>query len=260
MKFPKNLKIAFIDIETMPNIGAFWASGYDMNIGCEAIIQERFILSAQWSWNNEKEVHGALANIKKRDDSNVVKKITEVIEKADVVVGHNLRKFDLRWIAGRALLLGLKPTRSKFVRHIDTMILAKQALYLNSYKMDYICKKLDIKGKTKTSFSDWMAILNVDKNPDLAKQRAEYLLKYGKNDIIMNRKMLIKLLPHVKLTKKLEMMLYGKAVNCTECQSFKVHSNAIRVLKSGAANARFRCADCGHGFQVAEAEYKHGRH
>jgi DNA polymerase elongation subunit (family B) len=235
---------------------AFWASGYDMNIGCEAILQERFILSAQWGWGNETKVHGVLANIKKRDDSNVIKAITKVIEQADIVVGHNIKKFDLRWIAGRALLLGMKPTRSKFVKHIDTLKLAKESFYLNSYKMDYLCKKLGIRGKAKTSFSDWMSILEVDKNPNLAKARAEHLLKYGKNDIPMNKQLLLKLLPHVKLTKKIEMMLYGTAVNCIECQSFKVHFNEHRVMKSGKEIDRFRCSDCGHGFSVESARYK----
>ena len=259
MKFPKNLKILFLDIETMPNIAAVWATGYDMNIQPEAIIQERFILSAQWAWNNEAKVHGVLSNIKKRDDSNVVKAVTKEIEKADIVVGHNVRKFDLRWVAGRALLLGLQPTRSKFIKHIDTLKLAKEAFYLNSYKMDYLCKKLGIQGKTKTSFSDWMAILDVDKNPNVAQARAEYLLKYGKNDILMNRKLLIKILPHVKLQKKIEMMIYGSAVNCIECQSFRVHFNENRVTKAGKEFSRFRCSDCGHGFSVAKASYKHDK-
>jgi DNA polymerase elongation subunit (family B) len=258
MKLPKNLNILFLDIETMPNVGAFWAAGYDINIGPEAIIQERFILSAQWAWNNERTVHGKLADIKKRDDSQVIKEVTKLIEKADLVVGHNIRKFDLRWLAGRAALLGLPPTRSKFVKHIDTMKLAKEALYLNSYKMDYLCKKFGIKGKVKTSFSDWMAILEVDKNPNLAKTRAEYLLKYGKNDIIMNRQLLFKLLPHIKLTKKIEMMLHGTAVNCPECQSFKVHFNERKVLQSGDVKLRFRCKDCGNYFYHKEVKYKKG--
>lgn len=256
MKLSKHVKVLFLDLETMPNIGAFWHSGYELSIVPEAIIQERFILSAQWSWNNEKKVHGVLANIKKRDDSNVIKKLTEAIEKADLVVGHNVRKFDLRWLAGRALLLGMKPTRSKFVKHLDTVILSKQAFYLNSYKLDYLCKKLGIKGKVKTSFSDWMAILDVDNNPSLAKARAEYLLKYGKNDINMTRKLLFKILPHVKLTKKTEMMLYGKAVHCPDCQSLKTHSHGHRANVSGIVYHRYLCAECGHAFKQAESNYK----
>lgn len=258
MKFPKNLKIAFIDTETMPNLGAFWASGPKLSIGPEAIIQERFMLSVQWSWNNEKEVHVVQANIKKRDDTKVIKALTKILQEADIVVGHNVRKFDLRWAAGRALLLGLEPTRSKFVKHIDTMILAKQAFYLNSYKMDYICQKLGIKGKIKTSFSDWMAILNVDNAAELAQERANYLCKYGKHDINMNRELFIKILPHVKLTNKLEMMLYGKSAVCPECQSFKVHGKGLRVTKTGKNMHRFVCGACGHNYQIEEGRYKHG--
>jgi DNA polymerase elongation subunit (family B) len=116
MKIPQGLKILFLDIETMPNIAAVWQTGYKLNVDAGAILQERFILSAQWSWNNDPKVHGKLSDIKKKDDSKLITVITKLIEEADIIIGHNVKKFDLRWIAGRALLNGLPPTRSKFVK------------------------------------------------------------------------------------------------------------------------------------------------
>lgn len=244
MEFKKDLKILYLDLETMPNVAAVWATGYDMVIQPEAIIQERFILSAQWAIN-EGKVSGMVSNIKNKDDTKLVKHITKLIESVDIVVGHNVRKFDLRWLAGRALLLGLEPTMSKFVPHVDTLLLAKQAFYLNSYKMDYLCKKLDIPGKVKTSFSDWMAILQVAVNPKLAQERAEYLLKYGKNDIIMNRKLFKKMLPHVKLTKTVKDILFGELPKCIFCNKNQLQKwGTYKQSSTGITLQKYRCFSC----------------
>lgn len=254
MKFPKDVKILFLDIETMPNIAAVWQTGYKLNVDAGAILQERFILSAQWSWNNEAKVHGELSNIKKKDDRKLVTKITKLIEEADVVVGHNVKKFDLRWIAGRALLNGQAPTGSKFVKTIDTLAVAKQAFYLNSYRLDYIAKALGVPGKTKTSFGDWLAILK-----DGNMERAKYLLKYGCHDVKINRQVFIKLLGHVKLPKKMDMLIHGKSTVCPDCHGFNVHSKGQRSNKDGALIQRYVCVKCGHDWGLKIREDKHGK-
>lgn len=247
MKIPQGIKILFLDIETMPNIAAVWQTGYKLNVDAGAILQERFILSAQWSWNNDIHVSGKLSDIKKKDDSKLVATITKLIEEADIVVGHNVKKFDLRWIAGRALLNGQEPTGSKFVKTIDTLLLARQAFYLNSYRLDYIAKALGIPGKTKTSFSDWMAIL---KDNDM--EKAKYLLKYGCHDVKITRQVFFKLLKHVKLPKKIDALVHGTSTVCPDCHGFKVHGNGTRTAVDGTTNLRFRCAKCGHSWSIKE--------
>lgn len=233
-------RVLFLDLETAQNIVAVWSCGYKMSVGPESIIKERFIISAQWAWNNEKTVHGVLSNIKKADDKQLIKKLTKIIAKADVIVGHNVAKFDARWLEGRAMINKLPPTGLPFKTMYDTMRLAKRAFGLNSYKLDYLAKLLDIPGKIKTSYSDWMRIL-VDKDM----KAAEGMLKYGKHDITINRMVFEALLPYVKLPNKLSAILHGEETNKCSCGSDMVHKWGTRATASGKRYQRYRCHKCG---------------
>lgn len=246
MNFGK-AKVLFLDIETAPNIVAHWACGYKQTVSPESLIQERFMISAQWSWNGSKIIEGKLSNIKKADDKQLIKTLSKELRKADIIVGHNVKKFDARWIEGRALLNGLPPTGAPFIPTIDTMRLAKQAFALNSYKLDYIAKALGIGQKIKTSYNDWMDVLV---NKDMS--RAEFLLKYGKEDVSLNRKVFYKLLPFVKLPMNLAALMHGNADFCA-CGSVKVYVHSYRTTKAGTLYRRFRCEDCG---SIHQAEVK----
>ncbi len=237
-------KVLFLDLETAPDIAAIWSCGYKMNVGPESLIQERFIISAQWSWNDEKTVHGMLSNIKKADDKALIKKLTRVIANADIIVGHNMSKFDARWLEGRAMINKLPPTGLPFKVTYDTLKLAKRAFSLNSYKMDYIAKLLGIPGKIKTSYSDWMNIL-VRKDM----KAAEGMLKYGKHDITMNRMIFEALLPYVKLPGNLSKLLYGTYDTHCTCGSTSTQGWGTRATKT-ATYQRLRCTDCGSVQQV----------
>lgn len=243
MNFGK-AKILFLDIETSPNIVAAWRCGYKLNIGTDSIIQERFMISAQWAWNNDRAT-GMLSNFKKADDKKLINTVRNEIIKADLIIGHNVRKFDLRWIEGRAFINGLKPTGSKFSPHLDTMILAKQAFDLNGYRMDYLSKLSGDKGKMSTSYSDWMEVLV---NKDQA--RAEYLLKYGIKDIDVNRKLFKKILPYCKLPHHLGALISGDMLSCQACGSSHLNAKGYRTaVKSGTTYQRLVCADCGNNTQ-----------
>ncbi len=239
-------KVLFLDLETAPDIAAIWSCGYKMNVGPESLIQERFIISAQWSWNDETTVHGMLSNIKKADDKALIKKLTRVIANADVIVGHNMSKFDARWLEGRAMINGLPPTGLPFKVTYDTLKLAKRAFSLNSYKMDYIAKLLGIPGKIKTSYNDWMDIL-VRKDM----KAAEGMLKYGKHDITMNRMIFEALLPYVKLPGSLSTLIAGRVTEECPCGFGRIQKWGLKTTAKGIRYQKYRCSGCASVHQVS---------
>lgn len=48
------------------------------------------------------------------DEKDIVKKFWEIAGRADLIIGHNIRDFDLPFIMQRSALLGVKPTWNKF--------------------------------------------------------------------------------------------------------------------------------------------------
>jgi hypothetical protein len=47
----------FFDIETSPNIGFFWQSGYKLQVPYTNIIKERAIICICYKWENDKKVY-----------------------------------------------------------------------------------------------------------------------------------------------------------------------------------------------------------
>ena len=59
----------FFDIETSPNIGLFWESGYKKTIDYSNIIKERAIICICYKWEDDKQVHSLHWDSKQCDKS-----------------------------------------------------------------------------------------------------------------------------------------------------------------------------------------------
>jgi DNA polymerase elongation subunit (family B) len=100
-------KRLYFDIETSPNIGFFWQSGYKLNIGYQNILKERAIICICYKWEGEKDVQ-AFTWDKKQSDKKMLQDFIKVVDTADELVGHNGDKFDLSWIRTRCLFHGIQ--------------------------------------------------------------------------------------------------------------------------------------------------------
>ena len=89
------------DVETSPNIGYFWRTGYNLTLNHDNIIQERAIICICWKWEGDSWVYSDAWD--DGDDERLVTEFLEVAKEADELVAHNGDKFDLRWLQGRCL-------------------------------------------------------------------------------------------------------------------------------------------------------------
>jgi uncharacterized protein YprB with RNaseH-like and TPR domain len=114
-----------------------------------AILQERYVICAAWSWNDESKVNtvSVLDDPKRyakdpHDDKHVIKVLHEILSQADVIVHHNGDAFDKRYVDTRILVNGLSALPP--VPSIDTYKTAKSKLLLASNKLDYLGKLLGV--------------------------------------------------------------------------------------------------------------------
>jgi len=184
------LKVLYLDLETSPNIGFFWKSGYKLNIGYENIIQERAIICACYKWKDENKVHSLEWN--NGDDKVLLQELAEVINEADLIVGHNLNKFDLPWIYGRCVKHNIQ-FDTNFKKE-DTLTMARNMFSFNSNKLDYIAQFLGLGEKLSTSYNLWKDI--VLKNDAKAMNT---MVKYCKNDVVILQKVHEKLCNYKKI-------------------------------------------------------------
>ena len=91
------MKIILWDIETSP-IKAYTWGLFPKSIHHDNIIEDFKILCVAWKELGSKKAESVTIfdSGKKDDDLNVVKKVHEVLSDADIIVGHNGDKFDLK--------------------------------------------------------------------------------------------------------------------------------------------------------------------
>lgn len=112
----KKPKIALIDIETAPSITTTFGR-FKQNISQDAVLREGgWIISYSYKWLGEPEIYGNSVTPEESlnaDDSGLCMELFELIEEADVLVGHNcvhkdtpVLKKDLTWVPASSLKIG----------------------------------------------------------------------------------------------------------------------------------------------------------
>lgn len=136
------LNILFWDIET--SIKRSWHFNQDGYLGSELIDKDFFILTHAWQWNDEdiESTYIDGEDAKEENDFNVVLKAWHLLDNADIVVGHNLDKFDIKKVNARFLKWGL-PAPSPY-KTIDTYKLAKRKFGLTFKSLKYLCEFLNL--------------------------------------------------------------------------------------------------------------------
>lgn len=153
-KFPiieKSIKenvpnILILDIETSPILGNVWTL-WNNNLGLNQMVKDWHIMSWSAKWYREDEImYEDQRNSKNiEDDKKILKKLWDLLDKADIVVTHNGKAFDIKKINARFILNGMKPPST--FRNIDTKLLAKKHFGFTSNKLAYLTDKLCTKYK-----------------------------------------------------------------------------------------------------------------
>jgi uncharacterized protein YprB with RNaseH-like and TPR domain len=96
---------------------------------------------------------GNYASPKFSDDRELVVAIRDELEKYDIIVGHNSKLFDKKFLNGRLAKWWETPLQSMW--HIDTMWAVRSHMKISS-KLDNIQKHMGLKDeKTPISWDDW---------------------------------------------------------------------------------------------------------
>lgn len=244
-------KILYLDIENAPSIAATWGIN-DVNLHYSDIIpdMEWFIISGQWAWNDSKQVNtvSLLDDPKRfkknfRDDYHVVNTLRDLIDEADIVIGHNIKGYDLKKIKAKMTEHMIKPFMNPIV--IDTWQWSKQFGF-TSRSLKNLCKKLSLTSKLEHESGSFIRAALGDK--DAIKK----IVTYGKGDIPTVRELFKRLRPYIPNQPNMNLWR-GKDVDCCpSCGSDDIMKKGHRFNKTTAVS-RFRCNSCGYGFSDGKA-------
>ncbi len=143
-------RVLYFDSENAPNLAVVWDI-HEQRISYKDLVQHWFFISIQWSWDDSDKVSAySLLNDTERfkrdytDDYAVVKKAHEIISKADIIVGHNIKGHDLKKLQAKIIEHKLPPLKIPLI--VDTYTWSKKHGF-TSRKLGDLCSKLGLVDK-----------------------------------------------------------------------------------------------------------------
>lgn len=233
-------RIGYFDIETSPNQVLTWGGAmYDQQV--IKVVKDWHILSFSWKWEGGKTFTFSLPDFKsyKKDPSNdkeLVQKLWELFDEADIIVAHNGDRFDIRKANSRFLFHKLgAPSPYKTV---DTLKVARKYFNLTSYRLNDLAQLLGLGTKESTGgFELWEKCMAGD---PAAWRKME---RYNKQDVELLYQVDMRL--RSWHTSRPNMGLYlDKEGRCPCCGGTELIKRGFSYAKVGKYQ-QYRCLTCG---------------
>jgi len=231
-------KILIFDIETSPMEVYVWGL-YKQQIPIQNVIKDFSLLSWSAKWLFEPEIMSAKVTgweAKNRADGSIIEGLWKLLDEADIVVGHNVAKFDVRKSNLRFHINGLQPPMP--YRIIDTMKHAMRVFGSSSYKMDYLNKIFQLNMKKDTTYDLWVRCVNGDESA-LTK-----MLHYNEFDVVVTEELYLDIRPWMKSHPNIALYIDTDETICTNCGNEFLSWGGFYYTPAGKYKA-FRCNSCG---------------
>ena len=210
-------KILIFDIETAPLEVYVWGL-WDQNIAINQIKHDWFILSWSAKWLFKSNIHHARLTSKEalnKDDKRITKHLWRLIDEADIVIAHNLDRFDRPKMNTRFLKHDLafpSPYQS-----IDTLKIARKEFKVSSNKLNYLCQFLGLNLKANTGgFELWIKCMQG--NEDALKK----MDKYCQQDVSILEELYLRLRPYIHSHPNVGLYMESNKTLCPNCGSDKL--------------------------------------
>jgi len=230
----KEPRIGVLDIETAPMRAYVWGLK-DQNLTPAQIERDWSIIAFTFKWLGGKDV--VYVDLRDKtditDDRDLLELLWILLDKADIIITQNGKKFDSRRINARFIMHGIKPPSP--YKHLDTYLIAKNAGDFSSNKLEYLTDKLCTKYKKLShskypGWSLWLACMNGD-----IKAWNE-MKRYNIRDVLATEELYMKLRAWAPQNAPSVTWMDG----CKRCGEAKLTGNGIRGQMQ-----RRRCLNCG---------------
>lgn len=233
-------RVLIYDIESAPIIATVWGK-YEQNFVWS--IQDWYMLCFAYKWLGEKKTHVVSQTDFKgykpgsEDDFNVIKKIHELFNEADIIVAHNGNSFDQKKSQARMIIHGLEPPAP--YKQIDTKLVARRHFNFTSNKLDDLGDYLGLGRKIQTGGYDlWKQCMAGDM------KAWKKMQKYNIQDVVLLEKIYLKMRPWMNNHPNLGIM-DDRPKACNNCSSQHMTIHKKRVISNTGYKVQYQCQDCG---------------
>src|SRR3990167_5210765 len=155
----KNPKLLYFDIESTPIAVELWSTGKQY-VSADRIKRDWMVLSWAAKWVCSASMYSYVLRpqeVKNHDDKRLVVALWQMFNEADIIIGHNADRFDVKRMNWRFMMHGMKPPRP--YRTVDTLKVARSTFGASGNNMDYLSKQLGLGEKLEMHFADWDACM-----------------------------------------------------------------------------------------------------
>lgn len=241
-------KILYLDLETAPKIAYIWRF-WKENVGAKQVIDHGHIMSFTGVWNDSDDA--VYFENRGDDDTFITKRLIELLDEADLVVGHNVSRFDCATINGRALVCGVKPPSPYKI--VDTLLAAKKYFKFESNSLEYLAGVLNCKHQklAHAKFPGFLLWLECLRGNNSAWQEMK---EYNIEDTFTVRDVYKKMRPWIADHPNLGVFMEEDKHVCPKCGSEHLQRRGFAYTQVNKYQ-RFVCTDCGGWSRTRFTEY-----
>lgn len=245
------MKVLTFDTETSHAIVRTFYIGRDVSINHQQVKVPNKVITIQYKWAHEKKakylewdrVSKSFDDARNFDDSSMIEEfVTNVLNKADIIVTQNGDAFDFKVLNERAKELHISHLPQ--IPSLDILKLSRKSFKALSHKLDYRSSQQGLGGKIKMMDDDWVDIEERGVSP------SKKMVPYGLKDTVDTEKLMFKELPYYKdLPVSVERVILNFAGSlkptkenlfCPVCEVRKRPKFNVKVTKQG-----IECKNCG---------------
>lgn len=233
------LKILTLDIENAPMKAYVWGLWQqDIQQSMRLPDNRSYMMSVAAKWLHEDKVH--YFETRNEDDSEITAAILKMVDEADIVVGHNAKRFDMKKINAYAILNNLPPPSP--YRVVDTMLIARKHFAFERNTLEYLSKKLcktpKLDHKEFTGFELWSECISGNE------KAWEEMKAYNIQDVVATEELYLILRPWAKGHPNVVVPSDSSVNKCTACGSTKLVEDGFFMTNAGKFK-QYKCTDCG---------------
>lgn len=240
-----NPKVLIFDVETSYLEGVMWDI-WEQNFAPNQLkVNEWSIIAYSAKWLHSDKVLYADNRKKKnkRDDKQLVQKLRDLLDEADIIITKNGKRFDEKMFNARCAKHGIHAPST--YRHIDVERIVRRRFKLVSYSLEYLCYYFKTKHKKlkhgnypgmvlwtecmKGNQAAWREMEDYNKHDVLCTEELYHKIKAWDNSVNYN-------------------VFHNGLTNVCDCGSNKLKSKGYAYSNTGKYK-RFICIGCGKNHQ-----------
>lgn len=227
-----------LDIETAPKLAYVWRM-WKENIGHDQLIDRGFMMSCSVKVLGEPKVY--YKESRTEDDFSLTQWVTDWLDKADYVIAHNGKKFDIPFIKARALVNCIPPP-SPF-KVIDTLEIAKKEFLFTRNTLKNLAEELScdlqkFDHAKFAGFSLWKECMAGNEEAWLE------MKKYNMLDVEVLEEVYLLLSPWYSNHPNINVDDDSEVMRCPKCGSSNIQKRGYYTTNTGKYQ-RYACMACG---------------